>query len=555
MKKFVINTIIVILCLNLLVVENSEANNNVTNDIFSNLAFPTAEGFGKNSNGFRGGRVIKVTNLNDSGEGSLRWALEEEKGPRIVVFDVGGVIELESKIFVGPENGNVYIAGQTAPGDGITIIKNGIHIYGSNDVAVRNLRIRLGGESESPESCILVEYSSNCIVDHCSLSWSNGPVYFTKNTLESTIQNCVIAEPLIDSYSSIDDGPDGTYSIGTGVFSNGGSIYSNLFVNCMNRNIYCQKRTVSDLNKLEITNNVFYNWKGVAIEGSCYEQQMISNLFKSNLYNSSYLYDFDYNNNLKIYMSGNIFNDKVADWDFIKESNDSIENIKCSKLVIDSGIETVTASESYLNVLENSGAISPVLDDIDNRYIDEVKKNTVTYTGSKTCMKGFLNSVKDAEGYPSHLTFKGGEAPTDSDNDGMPDQWEIEHGLNPEYYYDSCQIYLSDEGYTNIELYINQLAGDEIKFSNNPQLKYSPDIEFTRTEEPTESVEPISVGDVDNNGFINASDALLVLKHAARIEVLVEEESLKADVNQDKSIDSEDALTILKYAAGLIEEF
>ena len=142
----------------------------------------------------------------------------------------------------------------------------------------------------------------------------------------------------------------------------------------------------------------------------------------------------------------------------------------------------------------------------------------------------------------------------DSDIDGMPDEWEILHDLNPYDYYDACQVYLSDEGYTNIELYINELMGDPVKYSENPVVSYTPEKpEQTEmsTEYPKETPaeKPLTVGDIDLNGIIDANDALCVLKHASKINMISENKIIIADVVGDGVIDAIDALMILKIAA------
>lgn len=540
-------------------------------DVFAKLAFPTAEGNGKYANGFRGGKVVRVTNLNDSGEGSLRWALEDVCGPRIVVFSVGGVIELESEIRIDEEHGNVYIAGQTAPGDGITIIKAGIYISKATDVVIRNVRIR-HGTAPSPTGCIVLSGVNSCIIDHCSLSWANGPICDTRRAQNVTIQNSILAEPLIDSYGASDDGPNGYYSVGTGVLADDGSYHHNIISNCMNRSIGIWNNVINqDSAVLEISNNLIFNWYYNCFEYQNLSLQLVNNTFKTvnNATNTNVFSVDKVSDRWRVHLNGNVLNDVTNDWDLVKVegvSEEQLSEIKHEEPLFTSDINIESAESSYEKILSNSGAIVPKLDDIDKRYIREIENGEAEYSGSETGMKGFLNSVEDAEGYPNETTFKGGEAYLDSDEDGMPDEWEIFHGLNPDNYYDACQVYLSDEGYTNIELYINELIGDPCNYSEDPVIRYNPE-KITETERPTEvntaiptenpSESPTAVrvliGDVNTDGNIDAEDALSVLKHAAKLEILIGQSLEVADTSEDGHVDAEDALRILKKAARLIE--
>ena len=423
----IMTCIMLFLCIsNTNVTAEEQPDNNA--DVFAELAFPTAEGNGKYVNGFRGGIVVRVTNLNDSGEGSLRWALEEVSGPRIVVFAVGGVIELESEIVIDEDHGNVYIAGQTAPGDGITIIKDGIYLDGTNDVVIRNLRIRHGAEL-NPSSCIDIIHTEDCIVDHCSMSWSNGPIYNSRYSNNVTLQNCILSEPLIDAYTGIDDGPQGYYSIGTGILTDSGSIHHNLVSNCMNRNMCFWKIKDIESSAIAVVNNSFFNWYYYGFQWHSLSLEIINNTLKSGTETTSdYIFTIKDDYDGSFHFNGNVLDNIIKDWDLVKlegVSEEQLSKIKYDEPIISSDTNIESAENSYEKVLSNSGAIVPELDDIDKRYIREIQNGEATYTGSKTGMKGFLNSVEDAEGYPDETTFKGGEAPLDSDEDGMPDEWEI----------------------------------------------------------------------------------------------------------------------------------
>jgi len=192
-------------------------------------AFPGAEGFGAKATGGRGGEVYEVTNLNDSGPGSLRDAVS--KGNRTVVFRVSGTIELKKRLVVTQPN--LTIAGQTAPGDGICL-RNFTFAVASRNVIVRYLRGRLGDVSrQEDDSMGVLHGASNVIFDHCSASWSiDETLSLSGNETDVTIQWCIIAEPLNNSLHS--KGPHGYGSLAR---SNGRvSLHHNLWAHCDGRN-------------------------------------------------------------------------------------------------------------------------------------------------------------------------------------------------------------------------------------------------------------------------------------------------------------------------------
>jgi hypothetical protein len=180
-------------------------------------AFPGAQGFGKYTTGGRGGKIYIVTNLNDSGIGSLRWAVEA-KEPRIVVFEVSGNIPLKSRLNIG--DGNLTIAGQTAPGEGITIQNYPFRIMGKDNIIVRFLRFRLGDLDDKKEDAFEIRNgSSNIIVDHCSFSWGTDETATFYDITNGTIQNCIISEGLAIPHNSL----------GSLTGGNGFSMYKNLW--------------------------------------------------------------------------------------------------------------------------------------------------------------------------------------------------------------------------------------------------------------------------------------------------------------------------------------
>lgn len=205
------------------------------------LAFPGAEGFGRYATGGRGGSVYIVTNLNDSGAGSLRDAVS--KSDRIVVFAVGGIINIDSRIVVQKR---VSILGQTAPGDGITVYGNGWSFSNADNAIVRYIRIRMGKGGDSGKDGITIAEGSNMIFDHVSVSWGRDETFSISGDVSNiTIQNSIIAQGLE------------THSCGGLMQTEQGgvSLFRNLYIDNQTRN-----PKVKGVN--EFTNNVVYNWGG-----------------------------------------------------------------------------------------------------------------------------------------------------------------------------------------------------------------------------------------------------------------------------------------------------
>lgn len=224
----------------------------LTGNLYANekggvLAFPTAEGYGKYTIGGRGGKVYEVTNLNDSGEGSLRAAIEA-KGPRTVVFRVSGTIDLKSALNI--RNPYITIAGQTAPGDGICIKRYPLNIS-ADEVIIRYIRIRLGDESKRSDDAISARYRKNIILDHISASWSVDETMSIYHCENVTIQWCMITESLSQSNHT-----KGSHGFGGIWGSNYSTYHHNLLAHHSSRN----PRWASGGGFNDYRNNVLYNW-------------------------------------------------------------------------------------------------------------------------------------------------------------------------------------------------------------------------------------------------------------------------------------------------------
>ena len=465
------------------------------------LAFPTAEGYGRFARGGRGGYVYHVTNLNDSGEGSLRYGLEKMTGARTIVFDVGGIIELKSKLTVPSTGGNVYIAGQTAPGDGITLINWGFGMLGCDDVIVRDIRVRPGDRGLSGVNDVSdgmgLSSSNHCIIDHCSMSWATDEGFSSRSASNITFQWNIIGESLHDSihYNADDRTKTETHAFAGSISGNIGSFHHNLLIDCTGRNWSLaggmEQDAVTYGGAVDIRNNVVYNWRDRTTDGGVRRLNFVNNYYKAGAVSNTNLHvvsidgnELNTNDCQKMYVSGNIMTDtsgnqilKASDdaWSKSKATsnlyNCTISDVKLTSPFCESYVNTDSAENAYKRVIDNTsgaGANVPSLDYIDSRYHKEVTNGTYTFTGSKQGLKGILDSQNDAGGYPTSATFKSGTAKADTDRDGMPDVWETAHGLDPDNPSDGAVVSLSGDDYTNLEMYLNELAGDPVEFNGIP---------------------------------------------------------------------------------------
>jgi hypothetical protein len=427
------------------------------------LAFPGADGFGKFATGGRGGRVIEVTNLNDHGPGTLREAIEE-KGKRTIVFRVSGTIALEKELLI--ENGDLTIAGQTAPGDGICIRNNKTQIS-ANNVVVRYLRFRLGDETKQETDALGANKTKNVIIDHCSASWGIDENASFYNNEDFTLQWCIISESLNHSYHK--KGEHGYGGIWGGLRA---SFHHNLIAHNSSRSPRFQgARTTkkSEDESVDFRNNLIFNWGfNSSYGGEMGRYNIVGNYYKSG--------------------PASTCKDRIIDpWDtlsrwYVKENYvDGYQDITKNNWA--GGVQgkfwtnnsrvnepfqfiinnTQKAKDAHTEILKNSGAIKPKRDPIDTRIIKEVKSGKPTYEGKYYRLAeksidtkektGIIDSQSEVGGWPE---LKSAKAPIDSDKDGMPDKWEIAHGLNPNEEHDGSK--LNKDGYTNLEKYLNEIC-------------------------------------------------------------------------------------------------
>ena len=423
------------------------------------LAFPSAEGFGAFSKGGRGGSVLYVTNLDDQGPGSLRWAVEQE-GPRTVVFSVSGTIELKTRLDI--EDPFLTIAGQTAPGDGICLKGETVKIL-TNDIIIRYIRVRLGdgkfgeGGTNQGKDAIDISVGEDIIVDHCSASWSLDEIISTSTSNPTltrvTVQWCFITEGL---------NPD-NHGFGSLIRGTGGAKYSylhNLYAHNRGRNPRPGNYDSNPHNEdpegllLDFRNNVIYNWGGGhagynADSNSVTLLNYVDNYLISGADSKpsgiAYSTGSPFN---RSYFAGNYYNNKLPDnqWDLVSFrdswTDEEINSYKRNEPFETGPVLMVEAYSAYQGVLKSGGASLPKRDIVDRRIVNDVKN----LTGK------IIKSQEDVGGWPM---LKSVSAPTDTDHDGMPDDWENKNGLDPNNASDRNNV--TQDGYTILEQYLNSI--------------------------------------------------------------------------------------------------
>lgn len=496
-------------------------------------AFPGAEGHGRYVTGGRGGQVIHVTNLNDSGAGSLREALGKS-GKRVIVFDVSGDIHLKTNLSIS--KGDVTVLGQTAPGGGITICDQTFEVKADN-VILRFFRVRRGElvSTNDGADAMWGRNRKNIILDHLSLSWSTDEVGSWYDNRNFTMQWCVLAEGLASGHSK------GSHSYGGIWGGKDASFHHNMIAHVNNRvpringarygwTGYDASKysNVVEAERVDLRNNVYYNWGN---GNGCYGGpgggyvNIVNNYYKAGPAtkyrtrvlqasvcnsgngdkNHTELYDYA----SRYYIDGNyvaaasspsaydwkgvIYDSGHATFDgerYVKDTNnyyDAAEedvhvssDVRYVKMKLDAPVDagavtTHSAENAYEKMLAYGGA-SLMRDGHDVRYMEEARTGTATFVGSLNGWKGIIDKCVDVipgyEGEPYPWSTPAATAmPVDSDKDGMPDEWELAHGLDPNVN-DSADYTLDPRGwYTNIEVYANSLVEHIMKGGNADALE------------------------------------------------------------------------------------
>lgn len=451
-------------------------------------AFPGAEGGGKYSFGGRGGKVIVVTNLNDDGPGSFRWACEQG-GARIIVFNVAGIIRIKTPVIIRAPY--ITIQGQTAPGDGVCIAGETVWIN-THDVIIRYMRFRRGETWVGRrDDAIGGNPIGNIMIDHVSASWgldenmsmyrhmyndSTGKIEDKFPTVNITIQNSIFGESL-DTWN---------HAFGSTLGGENCAFVRNLWANNAGRN-----PSVGWNGVFNFANNVIFNWVHRSIDGGDYRAQfnIINNYFQpgpatpKNNVGHRILKPESGRSKLKekvygrAYVNGNIMegypNITKNNWDGgvqVEEEENAgayTANIKWPKPLPMPPITIIGAVEAKKYVLANAGATLPVRDAVDTRIVEQVKTGKIVVSDKvvapTTQFKhrrlpldsykiGIITDISQVGGYPDYK----GNPYKDSDNDGIPDTWETAHGLNPHDAADAAMI--TKSGYSNIEIYLNSVV-------------------------------------------------------------------------------------------------
>ena len=459
-------------------------------------AFPGAEGGGMYTTGGRGGSVYHVTNLNDSGLGSLRYGVETQGRPLTIVFDVAGVIELSKTLNV--TKGDLTIAGQTAPGDGICL-KNYTFRISADNVIVRFIRCRMGDEAKTEDDAMQVmshddDKYKNIIIDHCSISWSTDECASFYGMKDFTFQWNIVSESLRVSVHE-----KGTHGYGGIWGGNNATYHHNLLAHHDSRNPRLDHDYVStQKGPVSIFNNVVYNWYGNTCYGGESSDKNGSDSKKWNFFNnyykpgpatpSNHIWFLEPTTSCSncggtiipghYYMDGNVMDGY---------DNLSADNWKAGKTsptgiyLAESDVSGIRETEAFtMNVKQSihsgEGCFNPVVayagaslkrDGIDTRIADETEKGTATYMGASSKLKGLIDTQSEVGGWPEYsATDDELDALRDPDGDGIPTWFEKEFGLNPSKN-DGAEIWLDKNGrYTNLEMYLHYLVRNIVADGN-----------------------------------------------------------------------------------------
>ena len=468
-------------------------------------AFPGAEGFGRYTSGGRdedgGFSIYHVTSLEDSGPGTFRFGAATA-GKKIIVFDVSGTIRLQSALKI---QGNKTILGQTAPGDGICLADYPVSIGGSN-VIIRYMRFRMGDIKGVEDDALSSSHHddsklSNIMIDHCSVSWSTDECASFYGNINFTMQYCIISESLRVSVHG-----KGTHGYGGIWGGQNASFHHNLIIHHDSRNPRFDHDYVSTLKgPIDYVNNVLYNWGGNSTYGGESAQNstsryinMINNYYKpgpATKWKTRLLNPTTICSNCtsadphtatpgKFYITGNymygspeVTNDNLCDAAIDPDQNGiSYATWKTNYATSTRAISTSydfdeynvismhAAEKAFDKVLKYAGA-SYQRDDLDKRLRWEALKGIAYFKGSKGSENGIIDTQSDVGGWPE---LKQADKPTDTDNDGIPDEWETAHGLNPNNASDALTFTIcendpnntKDVKYTNLEVYANYLVQD-----------------------------------------------------------------------------------------------
>ncbi|MES2924933.1 MAG: T9SS C-terminal target domain-containing protein [Verrucomicrobiota bacterium] len=493
------------------------------------LAFPGAEGYGRFARGGRGGVVVHVTNLNDSGPGSLRDAILGDHGPRTVVFDVSGLITLQDDIVIDGSRPYITVAGQTAPGKGICVKRQQFAMSGARDAIVRFMRIFPGKESGETQNATGMAGVDHCIMDHCSFGWGLDEGISSRGAKNLTMQRSFCSE-MLNVAGHDKKGSGNAHGFAASIGGDIASFHHNLLAHNEGRNWSLAGGLTGDgsySGRLDIFNNVVYNWGGRATDGGAHEVNFVNNFYKPGPATRMFIalkpqYG-GFPGKQQYYMVGNVMpghfteRNQEAGREVSTESGGTIpEKSKPSYsawvnapffpsyAVID------TAVGAYKKVLSDVGCNQPMTDDHDSRIIRETLDGTHTYSGSvnrnKDGARGLPDTTDDVGGWENY----GNEtrsADWDTDKDGMPNWWESIKGLNPNSPagdFAECNADADGDGYTNLEDYLNWMAAPHVDCTTSVEVDLA---KLTRGYSKTKPVYAVSEAVNGTVTLINGSKA------------------------------------------------
>ncbi len=402
------------------------------------LAFPGAEGYGRYAQGGRGGVVYHVTNLSgDRQPGSFLYGLLDLTGPRTIVFDVSGIIDLGFKAIFTPKY--VTIAGQTAPGKGICIKGSNINV-GSDNIC-RHMRLKRGyGDTGN---ALGLSGSNHAIVDHTTAAWGTDETVSGRSAKNVSFQYSIIAEALgIADHKNYATGTNHGYA--ATIDGKIGSWHHNLLANCAGRNWSMgggMDGTNTAIGQMDIFNNVVYNWNKRTTDGNCHEVNFVGNYYKMGpatkhtvLFTQNYENIGSAQSTWKAYIKGNIREN--LDGTLTTDRKDDTYNVVLSngdpgpsyESVVDapffeSYAKIHSAKDAFKIVLSEAGATMPMRDNQHLRVVKEALNGSYTYVGSRSGLKGEIDNESDAGGFEAYPE-EHRDANFDTDQDGMPDWWE-----------------------------------------------------------------------------------------------------------------------------------
>jgi pectate lyase len=405
------------------------------------LAFPGAEGYGATATGGRGKPAIAVTTLADDGPGSFRDAARHPGAT--IVFRVGGVVHLKSNMTLAS---NLTIAGQTAPGSGITVAGGKVTMNGSSNIIIRYMRFR-GGLAESPGSSSLqLGDASHVMLDHLSIEWGRWDNIQAEGNSYSTLQNSVIGEGIVPQrFGCLCESDYTTFS-------------HNLWIDNKSRN-------PKGKGHIQYVNNVVYNWGGEGYVGghggADHYADLVGNYFIAGPDSSaSFIGEFAKTDHT--YQSGNLLDaDRNGKLDGRPVTQDDFEKVKAD--VVEKPFASpevpvhVDPAASIVGEIARQAGDSLCRDAVDARLTGDLLSFG---------LKGKL--IADESEVGGNPATVDAQAPADSDGDGIPDAWELQHHLNPHNPADAAAIELKT-GYTNLEIYLNQLAAQPIRPCPQPR--------------------------------------------------------------------------------------